>query len=53
LIEGKTYRHKVIMWGIPGLPIAWKRRKKAWMERGPIKTFRERLIVEKIVNDRK
>ncbi len=51
LIEGKTYRHKGHHVGDPGTAYRLEEEKKAWMERDPIKTFRERLITEKIVNE--
>lgn len=51
LIEGKTYRYKGHHVGDPGTAYRLEEEKKAWMERDPIKTFRERLITEKIVNE--
>ena len=50
LIECKTYRFKGHHVGDPGLIYRLEKERQEWMERCPIKTFRERLIKEKIVS---
>lgn len=48
LIECKTYRFKGHHVGDPGLIYRLEKERQEWMEHCPIKTFRERLIKEKI-----
>ena len=48
LIECKTYRWKGHNVGDPGRVYRLEKETKEWMERCPVKTFRERLIKEKI-----
>ena len=50
LIECKTYRQKGHHIGDPGTAYRLEEEKKAWMKRDPIKTFKERLIKEEIIN---
>jgi pyruvate dehydrogenase E1 component alpha subunit len=50
LIECKTYRQKGHHAGDPGTAYRLEEEKKAWMKRDPIKTFKERLIKEEIIN---
>lgn len=52
LIECKTYRQKGHHIGDPGTVYRLEEEKKAWIKRDPIKTFRERLIKEKIVSEK-
>ena len=52
LIECKTYREKGHNSGDPGTVYRLEEEKKAWIKRDPIKTFRERLIKEKIVSEK-
>jgi len=51
LIECKTYRQKGHQLGDPGRVYRLEKETKEWMERCPIKTFRERLIKEKIFSE--
>jgi pyruvate dehydrogenase E1 component alpha subunit len=51
LIECKTYRQKGHHAGDPGTAYRLEEEKKAWMKRDPIKTFKERLIKEEIINE--
>jgi acetoin:2,6-dichlorophenolindophenol oxidoreductase subunit alpha len=48
LIECKTYRHKGHHVGDPGTAYRLKKELDEWLKKDPIKTFRERLIDEKI-----
>ena len=48
LIECKTYRWKGHHVGDPGRTYRLEKETKEWMKRCPIKTFRERLVKEKI-----
>ncbi|MDI9597250.1 MAG: thiamine pyrophosphate-dependent dehydrogenase E1 component subunit alpha [Atribacterota bacterium] len=48
LIECKTYRHKGHHVGDPGTTYRLKKELDEWMKKDPIKTFKERLIIEKI-----
>jgi pyruvate dehydrogenase E1 component alpha subunit len=50
LIECKTYRQKGHHIGDPGTVYRLEEEKEAWMKRDPIKTFKERLIKEEIIN---
>jgi len=51
LIECKTYRFKGHHVGDPGLVYRLEQETKEWIEHCPIKTFRERLIKEKISSE--
>jgi len=51
LIECKTYRWKGHHLGDPGRVYRLEKETKEWMARCPIKTFRERLIKEKIASE--
>ena len=51
LVECKTYRQKGHQLGDPGRVYRLEKETKEWMERCPIKTFRERLIKEKIFSE--
>lgn len=51
LIECKTYRWKGHHLGDPGIIYRSEEERKEWKERCPIKSFRERLIKEKIVSE--
>jgi len=48
LIECKTYRHKGHHVGDPGTAYRLKKELEEWMKKDPIKTFKDRLIEEKI-----
>jgi pyruvate dehydrogenase E1 component alpha subunit len=52
LIECKTYRQKGHHIGDPGTVYRLEEEKDVWIKRDPIKTFRERLIKEKIVSEK-
>ena len=52
LIECKTYRHKGHHVGDPGNAYRLKKELEAWKKRDPIKTFRGRLIKEKIISEK-
>jgi len=52
LIEGKTYRWKGHHVGDPGRVYRIEKETKKWMERCPIKTYKERLLKENIVTDK-
>jgi acetoin:2,6-dichlorophenolindophenol oxidoreductase subunit alpha len=52
LIECKTYRQKGHHIGDPGTVYRLEEEKEVWIKRDPIKTFRERLIKEKIVSEK-
>jgi len=51
LIECKTYRFKGHHVGDPGWVYRLEKETKEWMKRCPIKTFRERMIKEKIASE--
>jgi pyruvate dehydrogenase E1 component alpha subunit len=53
LIECKTYRWKGHNLGDPGRVYRLEEEKRKWMEHCPIKTFRKRLIKEKIFSEEK
>jgi len=52
LIEGKTYRWKGHHVGDPGRVYRLDKETKEWMERCPIKTYRERLLNESVATDK-
>ena len=52
LIECKTYRHKGHHVGDPGKVYRSEKEVAEWLSKCPIKTFRKRLLEEKIVNEK-
>jgi TPP-dependent pyruvate/acetoin dehydrogenase alpha subunit len=50
LIECKTYRQKGHHIGDPGTVYRLEEEKEVWVKRDPIKTFKERLIKQEIIN---
>ncbi len=51
LLECKTYRHKGHHVGDPGTAYRLQKELEEWLKKDPIKTFKERLINEKIVKE--